>query len=156
MINFSSLETGLLEPTATYSQRAWGWYDATGEHGIGLLTLELRYTDGFLAESTYHVHELDPVPGLLGRRFALRRAGADRVYEVTLGAMPGCTCPGGQFRAKHASICKHLDAMKVIEARGLLGDPLGLLAEPPSGLWFHDEPGEPTTAELSPQLETAR
>lgn len=148
--DWSTLLFGSLGSTETYAARTWAWWPAVQPGAVlGLLQVEcVRGSKTCTVQ--YQVEDLGVLPGLMGREFKLTKNGADPVeYLVTLGPLSRCSCMAGQTRGKQAEPCKHLAAMRAIEARGLLGDPMGLLAEPPSGMWFHDEPGEPTMSELS-------
>lgn len=144
MTEASQSETGELDPTATYSSRSWGWQPTWGIDGNGLLTIAVK--SRHLETSQYSVEELDSLPGLMGRQFRLTKIDGGKAYVVAIGGLESCTCQAGQCRAKEPSVCKHLDAMRAILARGLLGGEE--IENERSGLWMLDEPGEPTVAEI--------
>lgn len=116
MIDYGTLETGLLEPTTKYGTRAWGWHHAVPGTGDGLGLLSIEVTNGSRRETTrYVVEELDPLPGLMGRQFKLTKTHTDTSYTVVIGGLPSCTCQAGQCRLP----CKHLDAVAAIAAKVL-------------------------------------
>jgi len=150
VIDYSDLKTGLLEPTATYLSRAWGWFRAvpgTGD-GMGLLSIEL--TKPRSRETTrYAVEEVEPLPGLLGRQFRLTKSHTDTVYIVAIGGLPSCTCIAGQTRAGAESVCKHQDAMRALLAAGHLGGDPSLAVALPSLDSPREDTCEATTRDLS-------
>lgn len=130
MLDYNAMESGFIErepgdfgETDTYSMRAWGWVPAVAsrpeEHGLGMLTIEL--TRGKKLETDqYIVTELEPLPGLVGRRFELAPVGKDYVYPVVLGGLKSCGCMAGQTRGKHEHPCKHLEAVQLLVDKGFL------------------------------------
>lgn len=156
---------GTLPNTDTYSDRCWQWVPAVDEPDGSVARLVIEQRKGTVREhDEYAVTELEPLPGLMGRRFKLVNMsetpplpgfGERTTYETTVGGLPSCTCPAGQYRAAHgAHACKHLLTLFRLLEKGILDD----LDEPggdkvASGLVYHDKPGEPTAHELSPQLE---
>ena len=154
MLDFAELHSGLLDSTATYSCRAWGWFPADrnrpGEDGLGRLTLETwKSATGKKEMTQYVVERLRELPGLLGASYRLTKLDTVESYIVEIGGVVRCSCMAGQCRGKEGlDACKHLAAVQVLTERGLLDDPEPLENER-SGLAFEDEPGTPTVAELT-------
>ncbi|MFO0806059.1 MAG: hypothetical protein U0791_23385 [Gemmataceae bacterium] len=144
MLDYSRLETGELEPTirkgGKETARAWGWHPSIPGTGDGAGHLMIELTRGRQREtSRYVVEEIDPLPGLMGRQFRLRKCHSDTVYVVAIGGLPSCTCPRGQTGAARVNVCKHLDAIRALVAAGHLGGDVTCAVRIPS-LDDHDAP----------------
>lgn len=154
MLNFGGMDCGLLDESATYAIRAWGWYPADPRlpegDGLGRLTIEQQKTVGSKKEiAEYTVAEIEAMPGLMGLRFKLTKLDEAASYLVVVGGLESCSCQAGQCRAGRRLVCKHLDAVRALVRRGLIGDPALIAGEHGrSVLWCLDEPGEPTVSEL--------
>lgn len=122
MLDWGDIEFLSLGETATYAARECSWVRSDGrdDDGIGLLLIELTKNNGDREEFRYVVKELDPLPGLVGRRFQLFKTPDAEPYTVVTGGMPSCSCMAGQTRARQENVCKHQDAMKAVEEKGLL------------------------------------
>jgi len=141
VIDWNNFQTGNLGETATYASRVWVWFAG------GLLQIECDDKHGRRTVVQYQVEDLGMLPGLMGREFKLTKWGVEPAeYRVAIGALSRCSCMAGQTRGKEPEPCKHLAAMRAIEARGLLDGEV--LDNERSGLAFEDRPGEPTAYEL--------
>lgn len=125
--------------TATYARRTCWWEpadpDAPWHDGrLGTLTIEVVYAakGGKVETDAYAVEELAPLRGLMGRRFELVNPAdpdQEEPYRVTVGGLPGCTCPAGAYRAKlGAACCKHVVALTKLTAAARPGE----LVAPPT------------------------
>lgn len=115
------LASGVLPPSATYDDRAWSWVPAGDPPADGTLTIRQRRARGRVAElDSYLVEEQPPAVGVLGRVFLLAKQTGEQaeVYQTIIGPLCFCGCTAG--RVGHVSVCKHVLAVGVLIADGIL------------------------------------
>lgn len=141
MMNVLDTITGELGTTKTYKGgRFFVW---TPGSDLGHLTIKLQRAAGCgrkIEVDTYAVKEI-PIRGL-DRMFLLVNLADAAEHQLLIGPNEQCTCPAAECKVPEP--CKHRAAMRHLVESGILD---GLESEPRSGLWFEDDPGEPTRYE---------
>lgn len=111
--------TGDLPDTLTYHDRRWFFMGLTEPAADGVLIVQ-QYRGSRAEVDRYRVEEQPAEIGVAGRVFLLAKQSGERadIYQTIVGPMNWCQCTAG--RVRHVMECKHVTAVRVMIADGVL------------------------------------